>query len=98
MTMPLSNGQNRPRPRIIERPMNNRNHVNKNVDPQIICEGVLSSGENSDYITFRLRILIVDLVCIVTVPEEGKRRAPVYVKFKIDWSQHQPPGSVVIDE
>lgn len=71
---------------------------NKNVDPQIIVEGTLSSGPHSDYITFRLRLLIIDLVCIVTVPEEGKKKAPVYIKFKIDWAGHQPPGSVVIDE
>lgn len=89
MTMQV-NGHNRP-----SRPSKT---INKNVDPQIITEGVLSSGPHSDYITFRLKILIVELVCIVTVPEEGKKKAPVYVKFKIDWSGHQPPGSVVIDE
>jgi hypothetical protein len=70
----------------------------KPFDPQIIVEGTLKEGEKSDYITFRLRLLIVDLTIIVTVPEEGKHVAPVYVKFRIDKSQAQPPGSVVIDE
>jgi hypothetical protein len=70
----------------------------KTFDPQIIVEGTLKEGPKSDYITFRLRLLIVDLVVIVTIPEEGKHVAPVYVKFRIDKSQAQPPGSVQIDE
>ena len=65
-------------------------------DPQIIVEGTLKEGERSDYITFRLRFLIVDLVLIVTIPEEGQTKAPVYVKFKIDKTQSQPPNSIYI--
>jgi|HubBroStandDraft_6_1064221.scaffolds.fasta_scaffold22206_6 hypothetical protein len=68
----------------------------KKFDPQIIVEGQLRNGQNSDFICFSLKLLIVDLKFIVTIPEEGSTVAPVYVKFRIDWNQANPPGSVQI--
>jgi hypothetical protein len=70
------------------------NGYRKTFDPQIIVEGTLKEGLKSDTITFRLRFLIVDLVIVVTIPEDGQTKAPVYVHFKVD--QSQPPGSVEI--
>lgn len=75
-----------------------KDNSKKERDLQIICEGNLKQGDKSDYITFRMKILAVDVICIVTIPGEGKTKAPVYVKFKLDWGMNQPPGSVVIDE
>ena len=77
---------------------NHERHFRKTFDPQIIVEGTLKEGPKSDYITFRLRLLIVDLIVIVTIPGEGKHVAPVYVKFKIDKSQNMVPGSVEIGD
>jgi len=73
-------------------------YVKKTFDPQIIVEGNLKHGPTSDIIVFKLRLLIIDLTCVVTVPPEGETKAPVYVKFRIDYSQNQPPGSVVISD
>ena len=66
--------------------------------PQIILEGVLRRSLRADIITFKCRLLgLVELSFIVTVPEEGTTRAPVYVRFFIDRSQEDRPGSRVIE-
>lgn len=65
--------------------------------PQIVTEGVLRRGKNSDLITFSLRILrVIDLTFLVVLPEEGKTKAPVFVRFFLDRSQEDAPGSVVV--
>ena len=79
-------------------PNKHRTFVPKKFDPQIIVEGNLKHGPTSDIIIFKLRLLIVDLTCVVTIPPDGETKAPVYVKFRIDYSQNQPPGSVVISD
>lgn len=66
--------------------------------PQIILEGVLRKSLRSDVITFKLRVFrIVELTFLVTIPEEGTTRAPVYVRFFLDRSQEDKPGTVVIE-
>ena len=77
---------------------NGHSYPKKAFDPQIIVEGTLKQGPNSDFIMFRVSLLIVDLTFIVTLPPEGKTKAPVYVKFRIDYSKNQPPGSVLIED
>lgn len=66
--------------------------------PQIVVEGVLRRSKRADIITFKQRLFrIIELTFIVTIPEEGKTRAPVYIRAYIDRSQEDPPGSVVIE-
>jgi len=66
--------------------------------PQIIVEGVLRRALKSDVITFKIRLLrLCELSFVVTIPEEGKTRAPVYVRFYLDRSQEDRPGSIVIE-
>ena len=66
--------------------------------PQIVLEGVLRRSKHADVITFNVRLLrLVELTFIVTVPEEGKTRAPVYVRFFIDKASQDAPGSVRIE-
>jgi hypothetical protein len=77
---------------------NKKPFFKKIIDPQIIVEGNLRQGPRADVIVFRLRIMIVDITCVVTVPPDGETKAPVYVKFRIDTSQSQAPGSVVISD
>ena len=80
-------------------PNNNRKPFTpKKFDPQIIVEGNLRHGPTADVIVFKLRILIVDVTCVVTIPPDKETKAPVYVKFRIDYSQNQPPGSVIISD
>jgi len=66
--------------------------------PQIVVEGILRKSKRADIITFKLRLLrLIELTFIVTIPEEGKVRAPVYIRMFVDRSQEDPPGSVVIE-
>ena len=66
--------------------------------PQIIVEGVLRRSRKADLITFKLRLLrLVELTFIVTIPEEGRTKAPVYVRMWIDRSQEDKPGTVTIE-
>jgi hypothetical protein len=68
------------------------------LEPQIITEGVLHRSARSDVITFKLRVLrIVELSFIVPIPRGGRGRVPVYVRFYLDKSQEDKPGSVVIE-
>lgn len=65
--------------------------------PQIIVEGVLRRSLKSEVITFKLRLLrVVEVTFLVTIPEAGKSRAPVYIRLFLDRSQEDKPGSVVI--
>ncbi len=67
--------------------------------PQIVVEGVLKRSRLADVITFRLRVLrLIELTFLVTIPEEGKTKAPVYVRFWIDRTQEDKPGTVVIED
>jgi hypothetical protein len=51
---------------------------------QVTTMGTLKQGEKSDTITFKLRLSLLELICIVTVPnDENIIQAPVYVKFRI---------------
>lgn len=43
----------------------------------------LKSGDKNDTLTFTLDFLVLRLVCICVVPEEGFTKAPVYVKFRL---------------
>lgn len=52
-------------------------------DPQIIVSGMLKEGERSDIIVFSIPLALFEIVCIVTVPAEGTKVAPVYVKFRV---------------
>lgn len=67
--------------------------------PQIITEGVLRRGLKSNVITFKLRVLrLIELSFVVALPEQGKTRVPIYVRFFIDRSQEDKPGTVLIEE
>ena len=63
--------------------MNNTNNERVQ-DPQIIVSGMLKEGERSDVIVFTIPLSIFELVCIVTVPAEGMKVAPVYIKFRVN--------------
>ena len=66
--------------------------------PQIIIEGVLRRSRKADLITFKLRLLrLVELTFIVTIPEEGRTKAPVYVRMWVDRSQEDKHGTVTIE-
>ena len=67
----------------------------KKLDPQIIVRGKLCHGEKADVIVFSLPTFgLMEMTCIVTIPNEGEDVAPVYVKQRLDLSKNQPPGSV----
>lgn len=67
--------------------------------PQIVVEGILRKTKKSSVITFKLRVLrLLELTFLVTVPQENKTRAPVYVRFYVDRSQEDRPGTVVVGE
>ena len=51
--------------------------------PQTITYGNYKEGENSDTITFKLKLGLFELICIVTVPEKGTIQSPVYVKYRV---------------
>jgi len=63
--------------------MANDNDV-RNTDPQVVLTGMLKAGERSDVIVFKIPLALFELICIVTVPEEGTKIAPVYVKFRVN--------------
>lgn len=52
-------------------------------DPQVVLSGILKRGERSDVIVFTLPLALLELTCIVTVPEPGSTVVPVYVKFRV---------------
>lgn len=62
-------------------------------DPQLKVTGQFRSGPNSDVITFSISLALFEIVCIVTVPPEGERTAPVYIKFKT----RRSPGGPFVD-
>lgn len=62
----------------------NEPRIKKGTDPQIVVQGHLKSGENSDIIVFSIPLALFEIVCIVTIPSEGETRAPVYCKFKVN--------------
>lgn len=67
--------------------------------PQIIAEGILRRSRKADVITFRLRLLrLIELTFLVTLPAEGKTKAPVYVRMWIDPSRQDKPGSIVVED
>jgi hypothetical protein len=53
-------------------------------DPQQVVMGTLKNGERSDVIVFKIPLSMFEIVCIVTIPEEGTKSAPVYVKFRVN--------------
>lgn len=55
----------------------------KFTDPQIIAIGTLKHSEKSDIIVFKFPLALFEIVCIVTIPEEGTKSAPVYIKFRV---------------
>jgi hypothetical protein len=60
-------------------------------DPQIEVTGRLktSARTGTEVIVFSVCLLMFELVGIVTIPEEGTARAPVYLKFKINREGHR---------
>ena len=52
-------------------------------DPQVIVTGMLKEGGRSDVIVFTIPLSLFEIVCIVTVPEDGTKVAPVYLKFRV---------------
>lgn len=59
----------------------------KNRGPQLVLEGEFKQTERSDLVVFEIPWGPITLACIVTVPEEGKTRAPVYVKVRVGQGQ-----------
>jgi hypothetical protein len=43
----------------------------------------LKSGEKNDTLTFTLDFLVLRLVFIAVIPQEGFTKAPVYIKFRL---------------
>lgn len=56
-------------------------------DPQVVVMGSIKHGEKSDIIVFKVPLALFELVCIVTIPEEGAKSAPVYIKFRVNKQQ-----------
>jgi hypothetical protein len=66
--------------------------------PQRIFEGVVRRSRRADVITFEIRCFrFIVLKFVVTVPEPGKSKAPVYMRAWVDPSQQDAPGSIVIE-
>ena len=67
--------------------------------PQIILEGVLRRSREVDVITFTLPpiLRLFEVSVVVTLPRDGKTKAPVYVRFFLNKDAGDPPGSVVIE-
>ncbi len=69
--------------------------------PQIVGEAIARKGKKGWVLTFKLpRILrLIEVSCLVAVPEEIRdgSRSPVYIRFWLDRSQEDKPGSVVIE-
>jgi len=53
-------------------------------DPQLIVTGMLKEGDRTDVIVFSIQLALFEIVCIVTVPSEGTKVAPVYCKFRVN--------------
>ncbi len=56
---------------------------------QTTIEGELRSGKESDYIVFRIKLLLCTFEFRVVIPEEGKTRAPVYIHQRLDTPQRR---------
>jgi hypothetical protein len=54
--------------------------------PQVTVTGRLRDTKSGDgeVIVFSIFLQFIELLCIVTVPEEGTTEAPAYIKFKIN--------------
>lgn len=52
-------------------------------DPQLVLSGMLKEGERSDVIVFTIPLALLEITCIVTIPEHGTKIAPVYAKFRV---------------
>lgn len=64
--------------------MTNANPIdNRKEDPQQIVTGILKAGGRSEVIVFTIPLALFEIVCIVTVPEQGTTVAPVYLKFRV---------------
>jgi hypothetical protein len=67
--------------------------------PQIILEGVLRRSLKSDVITFRVTLLrIIELTFLVVLPEEGRTKAPVFMRAFVNPAAGDKPGSIVIGD
>ena len=64
--------------------MNNTTNDRERVsDPQIVVTGTIKQSNRSEVIVFTIPLALIELVCVATIPEEGTKFAPVYVKFRI---------------
>ena len=59
-------------------------------------QGRLKQGPHSDQIVFRMNWYCVELIFIVAIPPDGETRSPIFVKFKLDWTKNEAPGTKVI--
>lgn len=64
-------------------PFNGVESAPRKSDPQVILSGLLKRGGRSDVIVFTLPLALLELTCIVTIPEPGSTVVPVYVKFRV---------------
>lgn len=66
--------------------------------PQIVAEAIARKGKRGWVLTFKLpRLLrLVEVTCLVAVPDDMRDgvKTPVYVRFWLDRSQEDRPGSV----
>jgi hypothetical protein len=51
------------------------------IDPQTIVEGILKTSDDKiETITFTIRMLMQEWMCVVPIPDEGRLRVPVTIK------------------
>jgi hypothetical protein len=67
-------------------------------DPQWELRGVLIEGPTSDQIEFDIHLLKFTLTCVATIPEEGLRNAPVYLRHHPVPSRVLLPNEVMPEE
>ena len=60
-------------------------------DPQIKVTGTLKSGrDGGELIVFSIPLGFIELVCIVSIPDEGRTESPVYIKIKPRTNSQRP--------
>jgi len=52
-------------------------------DAQLTVTGHLKENDRSSMVVFSFTLALLELTCIVPIPDEGTSVVPVYVKFRI---------------
>lgn len=68
--------------------------------PQIVLEGVVREAHERTIVTIKLpRLLrLIELTLLVVIPEKGAKKVPAYLRFFVDVSAGDAPGTVTITD